>query len=332
MVAVHGRDLPRLSFERGVSLVERQTVELSAVLAHEWFEAIERIVAFEEVGEQGEAVRGRETAGATFRAFLRRNVVRRAVTAEEEARMAGEDDPLQSREIAWGFGRGETVVMRIDLCTHNAVVVDEQMVSRYRGGNVIITPLYIVDHLLARDVFDNDLEIGMSLVHEVEHLDEQAFTIHREAAMHLGVNEQRQSTHFDFVETRMEGGDEEIADAPGRVRGRAQRVEFHRLDRGSGHADHFGRGALGERDRHERLEVRERVVNEAVPNIMPVVLRVPKRHHRSVRDFAVGIGRQFDIGHDDRASEHASRVRHNEIHQLSTSHMDVEIIRTTNGQ
>ena len=71
--------------------------------------------------------------------------------------------------MAFAFGHGQAVVMRFDAANQNVVAVNNQVVGRDGGGQILIGAFYIIHPVRCGDMFHNHAQIGGFAPDRVQH-------------------------------------------------------------------------------------------------------------------------------------------------------------------
>ncbi|CAM2144453.1 hypothetical protein PT2222_160049 [Paraburkholderia tropica] len=314
-----GGQRPLFAAQRDLLGAARQAVEVRTEEAREAFELVERARVVERFGVELERVQRRVATRAAAGVFLQALRVRRAVGAEEEARVARRGRLDQRHAMRLALEDRQTVIVRTDAALENRVAVVEQMVRRDRraeqaGRGVIGAD--VIDGVLRRDVLEHHLQAREVAAQRRHHaVDEDLLAIEQVdvGARHLTVHEQRHAHFLHRFERLRALAD--VGHARVRICGRARRIQLHAMHETARlrAANFLGRRVVGQVQRHQRLELQAR----------------GQRREDAVAIRGSQLGRRdrrLEVRHDDRAAELARRVRQDRRQHRAVAHVKVPVV------
>ena len=257
-------------------------------------------------------------AGAAASRFLGVAWVRRAVGAEEEARIAAGRRLHQGGAVGLAFQDRQAIVVRVEAAGEQRVAVQQQVMRGDCGRQVGRGGGDVLGRVARGDVFQHHAQgrEARAQRHQVA-FDEHALAVEDvdRGVGHLAVQQQRQvvALHcFQHVADALQ-----VAHPVLRIGGGAGRVVLHRKHRaaGLGPLDLLRRRGLGEVQRHQWLEggIRWQVGEDAAA----VILRLRHRGHR-----------RFQVGHHDGAAEPARGMADHRGQRGAIAQMHVPVVGT----
>ena len=145
------------------SRIARQAVEIRAALGRERLQAIERAGLLERFRVQLDGGVRRENAGAAARRLLRVPRVRRAVGAEEEARIVARRRFDQRPAIVLALEHRQAVVVRPDAALEDRIAIQQQVLRRDRRADAAARALDELHGFARRDVLEHDAQAREAL-------------------------------------------------------------------------------------------------------------------------------------------------------------------------
>ena len=241
--------------------------------------------------------------------------MRGAVGAEEEAAAAGGRRRHQSLPVLLALEDRQAVPVRPHAAGEQGIAVVEQMVRGQRRRGVRAGFGDVLGALLRGDVLEHDLQSRKAAPQTDQvALDEDRLAVeHVDLGIgHLAVHQQ---DHALALGRLQHPGDlPEIGDAGVAVGGGARGIELDRRDAGRARPAHLvGRGAVGQVERHQRLERRARGQGLEDPPAVGERLLDPDDRRPEVR-------------HDDRPRELASAVRQHRGEGGAVAQMQVPVV------
>ena len=235
----------------------------------------------------------RENAGAAAGRFLGVLRVRRAVGAEEEARVVAGRRFEQRLAVVLALEHRQAVMMRPDAAFEHRIAIQQQVLRRDRRGDARARALHELRGRARRDVLEHDLQVRHAFDDAAQHaVDEGVLAVeHVDAALgDFAVHLQ----HEPVLGHRFERGPDLLdrGHAGVGVRRRARRVELGADDEAAGLrlADLVGRRAVGQVQRHLRLECQ--AGRDRCEDACPIRGERGRGRHR-----------RLQVGHHQRAAE-----------------------------
>mmetsp|Transcript_6553 Transcript_6553/g.18281 ORF Transcript_6553/g.18281 Transcript_6553/m.18281 type:complete len:300 (+) Transcript_6553:314-1213(+) len=240
---------------------------------------------------------GREHTGTSTSRLLGMGGMRGGIGTRKEFGIARRRRLEQRLPMRLALEDGEAVEVWLDPPHQEGVAIVQQMVTRNGRPDIGRRGIDVVDRLLRRDVFHNNLEggeVGNQRFHDF--LNELALPIEDVdgRSRHLGMDAQDHAHLGHGLEGRVRLF--HVRDAELRVRRGSRRIILARLDvsGGVGLADFVGGGDVGEVECHEGFELIRTAdaVGEGLEDVLPVGQGL----------FRVDDGR-LEVGHGNRPAE-----------------------------
>ena len=188
-------------------------------------------------------------------------LVRRAVGAEEEARIAAGGGAEQRLPIALALQDRQAVVVRPDAAGENRVAIVQQMLRRDGRGDAGRAPATNSHRARRRDVLEHHAQAGKALEQGLQHrIDEVSFTVEHIDIGRAATSPCTSKRHADFFHAREHPVHlRDVGDAGIRVGRRAGGIELDAVDESPlARARSISSGArgVGQIQRQQRFEAR----------------------------------------------------------------------------